>query len=223
MAHQPVKPNAEVERNREDQRHLDRLAAARNIVDRYQSSSPTQVESFACQAEGPVGNPPEEGTGKAGEEVSEKALYLKAREAAVRYIGLDKGKSSGKVRDSLIQKGYAPSLAHAVVQDLIGLGYVNDENACAKIARRHQGKKSKSRSYMLSLFIQQGVERGVAEAYVDQLPCDAKSLQEVLEGHPLDLDGGRQEARLMRRLQTRGYNYGLIKTSIRRFKEANAQ
>ncbi len=220
MDSHPVKPLVEAETKIEDQKHLDRLAAARSIVDQYQSSKPGQGQSPPSQE----GTPQTQSAPvpETREEAAEKALYSKARESAVRYIGLDKGKSSGKVRDSLVQKGYAPSLASEVVQDLIVLGYINDEKACAKIARRHQGKKAKSRSYMLSLFTQQGVERRVAETYLDQLPSDEVSLQEILEGYEAELDGGAKEARLMRRLQTRGYNYGQIKTSIRRLKEAHA-
>ena len=205
-----------------DQYRQDRLAKARSIVDLYQQggaeANPPQIHTLQDAPD--FRRTPRAETGS---EDTDQALYLKARETAVRYIGLDKGKSSGEVRDSLMQKGYDSDLASRVVHDLIALGYIDDKRACAKIARRHHGKRAKSRSYMKFLFIQQGVQEDVAESYLEVLPSDSASLEDFLCDQMSDLDGADREARLVRRLQSRGYNYGLITRAIRRLKETHAR
>ncbi|MDO5033322.1 MAG: RecX family transcriptional regulator [Eubacteriales bacterium] len=198
-----------------------RLAAARAILADFKETGAKERGAKPASSKDSLSEPDRLEPAPSHPVVQGEAAYWQAREAAVRYIGLDKGKSSGKVQDRLRKQGYSSALAQEVVCDLTDLGYIDDERACAKIVRRHQGKRAKSRAYMLALFLQQGVARASAEAYLDKLPSDQESLEEILASE--ELAGGPAEARLVRRLQGRGYKPGLIQSSIRRLKEAHDQ
>ena len=136
------------------------------------------------------------------------AAWQKGREIALHYIGVDKSKSSGRVRERLRSRGLEPDLVEEVLESLRQDGYLDDNRACARIALRHRGRQSKSKRYMLRLFIEQGVSPDVAEAYLDQLPDDGESIREL----DLSLARGdeKERTRLMRRLAGRGYAPSLI-------------
>lgn len=138
--------------------------------------------------------------------------YLEARERAVSFIGLDTGKSSGRVQQKLQNLGYDEAVAGRVAQDLQAAGYIDDYKACAKIARRHQGSKSKSRYYLKQLFLRQGVPAEVAENFVDRLPEDSESILYLL---PDSLPSTPQaQAKCMRFLASRGYATATIRAAM---------
>lgn len=136
------------------------------------------------------------------------AAWQKGREIALRYIGVDKSKSSGRVRERLLSRGLESDLVEEVLESLRQDGYLDDKRACARIALRHRGRQSKSKRYMLRLFLEQGVSQEIAAAYMDQLPDDGESIREL----DLSLARGdeKERTRLMRRLAGRGYAPSLI-------------
>lgn len=147
---------------------------------------------------------------------SKDADYAAAREKAVRYVGLDRGKGRGKVEQKLISQGFSSELSKQVTRDLAEAGYVDEERACRSIAARHKGRKSKSRSYMLQLFLQHGISRRAAENYLPQLPEDRESIMELM---PLMVyDNEKEKASVMRRLQGRGYAPSLISEVLKSIK-----
>lgn len=188
-----------------------KIAQAKELIAAIENSSKAiKAEDRKTKVPQPAAGACESGDSDDSEKAGE---YTKARIFAVKYIGLDPGKSSGKVHAKLREFGYSPSLARKVVEDLEEADYIDDYRACAKIARRHQGSKSKSRQYMKNLFIKQGVKETVAELYMDYLPDDRESIQNLL---PQTLpEGERDINKLMRRLQARGYAFNTIQSCIR--------
>ena len=76
----------------------------------------------------------------------------RAREQAVRFIGIDRRKSSGKVLQKLLRSGYDRSLARDVVRDLIEIDYINDQRAAGKVLERYQGKRIRAKHAVAHLF-----------------------------------------------------------------------
>ncbi len=189
----------------------NKIAQAKKIITAIENSSKTvKAEDGKMEIPQPAAGVCEAGYNNAFEKTGE---YTKARIFAVKFIGLDPGKSSGKVHAKLREFGCSPSLARKVVEDLEEADYIDDYRACAKIARRHQGSKSKSKQYMKKLFIEHGVKETIADLYMDCLPDDGESIQHLL---PQSLPEGRKEInKLMRRLQARGYAFNTIQSCLR--------
>ncbi|MDO5015761.1 MAG: regulatory protein RecX [Eubacteriales bacterium] len=175
----------------------ERLAQARAIIEKYEANSrdiTVHEESYHVSPD-------------------DKEAFQNGRFIALSYIGIDKGKSTGQVRNKLRTKDLPDDLIEQVIVSLKTDDYLDDRRACGKIARRHQGTRAKSRRYLRELFIKQGVDPKVAEAYLEELPEDQKSILELIPG---SIPGDpREYQRLLRRLQSRGYSYNTIRQAMR--------
>ena len=149
-----------------------------------------------------------EATSQPGEAGAVHTAYAKAREMAFRHLGLDRSKSSGHLRQFLTEHDVDPDLAGQIVCDLMEDGYIDDRRAAARVVRRYQGGKVRSRRQMFQLFLRQGVAVETAEAVLAELPEDERSIQNLL---PPDWpDDAREDAKLRRFLASRGYSWELI-------------
>lgn len=175
----------------------DRLAEARAILENYEQNSrnvQNREESGSLSPDG-------------------KEEFQNGRIIALSYIGIDKAKSTGQVRNKLRTKDIPDELIEQVISSLEADDYLDDRRACARIARRHQGKRAKSRRYLRELFIKQGVAPEIAESYLEELPEDCDSILELIpESLPEDQ---REQRRLLNRLQSRGYSYNTIRKAMR--------
>lgn len=178
--------------NKKNEAYAERLHKARSILENYQQALEKEEKIISYE-------PPSK-------------EFQEARSIAISFIGLDKGKSSGRVRDKLRDKNYDNDLIDKVIASLIKDEYLNDRLACAKITRRHSGSKSKSRAYMKQLFISQGVDEMTATDYLEELEPDEVTIKLLLpEEIPTD---HKEKARLYRRLQSRGYSYSTIQAAV---------
>ena len=101
-----------------------------------------------------------------------------AREAAIAYIGIA-AKSSGRVRDHLLQKGYGESIADFVVSSLVEDQYISDHKVMDRIVRSRRGRLAESRDRLISRCMAAGVDERVLrdmdlmtdEALMEELFC----------------------------------------------------
>ena len=136
-----------------------------------------------------------------------------ARETAIRYLALDRGKPSGKVRDKLYQAGFDREVAEEIVEALAREGWQDETLAARRILCRHQGSRAKSRMYLQTLLKQQGIQEETAEAVCLSLPPDEESIWGLIRSD--ELEDEKQKNRLIRRLCSRGYRYETILSAIR--------
>lgn len=132
--------------------------------------------------------------------------FERARERAVAFIGLDRNKSSGRIRDILVRDGYAGELIEAVLAYLREIDYLNDERAADKVISRYNGRRMCSRRAMKHHLFNAGVSSDIIGEKLKQLPSDEASCRALLvalypEGHIDD----RQKA--LRTLARRGYSF----------------
>lgn len=142
-----------------------------------------------------------------------QAEAQKARFTALKYIGIDKGKSSGKVRQKLRDEGFSEDVIEETISTLIKDDYLSDYRACARITRRHQGSKLKSARYMVELYKELGVSPQVAEEYSADLPDDQESLVILLSKEQAPASE-REKARIIRRLAGRGFSIYSIQKAM---------
>ena len=104
----------------------------------------------------------------------------RAREQAVRFIGIDRRKSSGKVLQKLLRSGYDRSLARDVVRDLIEIDYINDQRAAGKVLERYQGKRIRAKHAMQHIFLRNGISPKAAVRAVSNLSEDECTAYDLL-------------------------------------------
>ncbi len=141
--------------------------------------------------------------------------FEKARELAVAFIGIDRSKSSGRVRRNLIKKGVEPSLADQVVAYYREIDYINDGRAARKIAARYQGRRLRSRRAMVAVFIRNGVAVPVAEKEASRLDGDQETALSLCLSH-FPRPRREDELAMMKLLTRRGYPAGLSRETVRR-------
>lgn len=144
--------------------------------------------------------------------MTQTADFEEARQQAAAFIGIDRAKSSGRVRRSLLQKGIAPAIADQVVRYFIEIDYINDERAAARIASRYQGGKLRSRRALASVLVRNGVEPTVAARFVLELETDLRTAAALCRHH---FPGTGTELEMMKLLNRRGYAPDLARRVIR--------
>lgn len=140
--------------------------------------------------------------------------FEKARQLAVAYIGIDRFKSSGRVRNKLLQKGVEPDLADRVVNYYIDLDYINDLRAAQGIARRYQDRHLRSRRAMVAVFIRNGLDPSVAQKAALDLEEDAITALRLCR-LSFDHPGPEDEEAMMKLMIRRGYPASLARRITR--------
>lgn len=140
--------------------------------------------------------------------------FEEARKKAAAFIGIDRSKSSGRVRRNLLQKGVDPRIASQVVDYFREIGYINDQRAAEAVAARYRGRKTRSRRGMMAVLIQNGIEPKVAEQFVLRLDEDRDTAAELCR-HAFPDATPEHEVELMKLLTRRGYPAGLARGVIR--------
>lgn len=148
--------------------------------------------------------------------------FDKAREMAMAYIGIDRNKSSGRVRRNLLQKGLDPSLADQAVRYYQELDYINDRRAARKVAARYQGRRLRSQRAMVDVFIQNGIETHLAREAAASLDPDPVTASRLCLAH-FDRPQDGDQAAMMKLLARRGYPSGLARDVIRSLMKNDGQ
>ena len=148
--------------------------------------------------------------------------FHRARELAVAYIGIDHSKSSGRVRDNLRKKDVDDKIAERVIDYLISIDYIDDRRAARRVARRYQGSSLRSRRAMFYVFLQNGIEREIAEDESKALDDDRNTALELCDA----VYAGREEVDdldMMKLLARRGYHAALVLEVIKEFKKSRSK
>lgn len=157
-----------------------------------------------------------------------------ARVAAIEYLSYG-AKTSGKIRQKLLDKGFAPELVEAVLRDLDESGYIRDEQIIAAYWRQRGGGRRESLRAFLLRMQRLGASRAALQRFRSQAleECaseydfDRAALKEYLRarhGRELALlseEGAPAErsplaGRLMRAARGRGFSQALIADFLRR-------
>ena len=140
--------------------------------------------------------------------------FEKARELAVNYIGIDRYKSSGRVRQKLLDKGIDAALADRVVDYYRALDYIDDHRAARRVAARYLGRRLRSQRAMTAVFIQNGIEAGLAREEARALDPDKLTARKLCQAY-YDRPGPEDEMAMMKLLARRGYPSALAREVIR--------
>jgi SOS response regulatory protein OraA/RecX len=70
--------------------------------------------------------------------------YPTARARAIRFIGVDRRKTSGRVRRHLLQQSFSEQTAERVIADLTKDGYIDDDRLARAVLRERSGRKAES-------------------------------------------------------------------------------
>ena len=153
--------------------------------------------------------------------MSSNSAFENCRERAVLFLGLDRNKSSGRVRQKLKQENYDPDLVETVIDYLKEIDYINDERAARSICRRYSGKRIRSRKAMLYVLSDAGIEQGVGKNITDTLPEDEESSLQLLAAYYRNT---RPEyAKALRLLARRGYSAYISNKAINEFLSAKEE
>ncbi len=145
--------------------------------------------------------------------------FHRARELAVAYIGIDHSKSSGRVRDNLRKKGVDDKTAERVIEYLKSIDYIDDRRAARRVARRYKGSRLRSRRAMFYVFLQNGIDREIAEDEAKALDDDRNTALELCDA----MYAGREEVDdldVMKLLTRRGYHAALALDVIKEFRKS---
>ncbi len=100
----------------------------------------------------------------------------RAREAAIAYLSYGP-KSSGKVRDKLLQKGFDKDLSWQTTRDLVREGYIDDSAVAKKYLSERTGSKAEGYKLAKKRLIAFGIPTDIAE---DTVIHAAKEVPEIL-------------------------------------------
>ena len=153
--------------------------------------------------------------------MSSNGAFENCRERAVLFLGLDRNKSSGRVRQKLKQENYDPDLVETVIDYLKEIDYINDERAARSICRRYSGKRIRSRKAMLYVLSDAGIEQGVGKNITDTLPEDEESSLQLLAAYYRNSQP--EYAKALRLLARRGYSAYISNKAINEFLSAKEE
>lgn len=148
--------------------------------------------------------------------MSREAAFEEARIKAAAFIGINRSKSSGRVRRNLLGKGVEPAIADEVVRYFTEIDYINDGRAAQAVASRYQGRKTRSRRAMLQTLIQNGIDTEAARRFVEGLEDDQTTALELCRHLAPVIEEGRLD-QAMKELVRRGYPAGLARDTIRKY------
>lgn len=116
----------------------------------------------------------------------------------------------------LLDREHEPEVAAATVERIRELGYLDDVEVAASVARDAERRRLGSQRAARTL-AQRGIAREDADGALDQLrEGDLQRARALLERRYPDgmPDDPRERQRALRRLVTRGYPYGIARKAI---------
>ncbi|NLC39555.1 MAG: RecX family transcriptional regulator [Clostridiaceae bacterium] len=147
--------------------------------------------------------------------MSSNAEFDNCRERAVVFLGLDRNKSSGRVRQKLQQENYDPDIVEAVITYLKEIDYINDERAAGYICRRYTGKRLRSRKAMQYVLTGAGIEYAVSAKIAGTLAEDEESSLALLEAYYRS--SIPEYSKALRLLARRGYSAYVSGKAVKKF------
>lgn len=156
-------------------------------------------------------------------ELAEEALeaYRLMRQKALAYIGTDKAKSRGQVKQKLALKlpdqvEKYPHLPDLVVDKLVEDRYLDEVLCGRRLIKRHSGRRQKSKAYIEQLLYQQGISRPVIKELLDSLEDDRTTAKDYFDLKKDQWDYS-DPAKIARHFASRGYSPSISYEIMRKY------
>ncbi|NLJ70144.1 MAG: hypothetical protein GX328_01595 [Clostridiaceae bacterium] len=168
-------------------------------------------------------NFPKKGKTNQASDVSTKhqEAYLTMRQRAIKYIGIDRGKSYGQVK-KILEKTFPeksasnPQLVEQVIQDLINDQYLDEYLCGRRIIKRHSGRAQKSKEYIRQLMFRQGISKQTISDLVLEIDDDRVTAEayRIIKQDEWEIS---QPEKVMRHLASRGYSTSICREIVRKW------
>ena len=137
---------------------------------------------------------------------------------ALKYLSY-KNRSTKEIYDYLKKKDFSDNEINETIEKLIEYKFLDDTNFSEIFIRDRQlkGRSKRMISYELK---QKGVNKETVEETLSKAKEDLKTAKEYIEKrmHQFDrLDPEKRKQRIIGRLQSRGYNWDIIKEILKKF------
>jgi len=154
--------------------------------------------------------------------------YRRARERALRLLAL-RGRSRAELRKKLADRDFTESVIDRVLENLGGLGYLDDGAFAANRARHLAVNRLYGDRKIAEQLREKGVDPEAARAAIREVREEFPELEGItrsaarrLQGRSLESLGKKERLALARTLQGKGYHLGLILDYLGRYEEGIA-
>lgn len=127
----------------------------------------------------------------------------RAKETAVAFIGLNRNRSSGKVKAKLRAAGFDADVIDEAVLYLQSIDYINDTRAAESFVKKHTGRRMKSTAVLADLLLAQGIPEPIARAVLEAGPRDEERARELLQAL---FPHGADKTTVYKKLVARGFH-----------------
>ncbi len=156
------------------------------------------------------------------EEITERVFFVKARDAAIRYLGLSL-KTENDLRERLKRYEYPESIIENVIETMKKYGYIDDEKySNAFISSKMKNNLGKHRIFqelMQKKINRDIIERCMAESFDNECQIDSavSAIEKKMKGYlPEDY---KEKKRLFDFLARRGFSFDIIKKAYKIYSE----
>ncbi|HSD93908.1 MAG TPA: regulatory protein RecX [Syntrophales bacterium] len=154
--------------------------------------------------------------------------YKRARERALRLLAL-RGRSRAELRKKLAERDFTKSVIERVLENLVELGYLDDEAFAVNRARHLAVNRLYGDRKIEEQLREKGVAREAAKTAIREVREEfpeiegiALSAAKKLQGRSMDGLTKKERLALARALQSKGYHLGLILDYMGKYEEAIA-
>lgn len=146
--------------------------------------------------------------------------YFELRRRALKYIGIDSGKSFGQVmrvlNDNFTDSQYTSDLKKEVIHQLIKDDYLDEELCGRRIIKRHAGRKQKSKQYLYYLMDNQGISKSVINALMEEIEPDEDTAENYFYTRLKEWDFDNPE-KIIRHFSSRGFSPSITMKIMRKY------
>ncbi len=144
------------------------------------------------------------------------ASKMNARARALRLLGA-RAMSRRELTDKLTEKGVSPEDAEDAADYLESVGYLNDAQYAASLAR-HYARKGYGPARVRQELFRRGVPRELWETALEDMPEDTDAIDALIDRRLRGAEPDKKELkRLTDMLLRRGFSWGEIKSALSRY------
>ena len=150
------------------------------------------------------------------EYIMDTTLYIKAQDAAIRYLGY-KMRTEKEIAVKLREYEYPEDIIRRVTEFLKKYEYVNDEEYCRKYIKETMKLRPKGKFLIKMELKERGIKEEVIDEALEEAEIDEQPLAEALLERKYEdfANMDRKElSRVYGFLQRKGFSYGVIKAAV---------
>lgn len=150
------------------------------------------------------------------EYIMDTTLYIKAQDAAIRYLGY-KMRTEKEIAVKLREYEYPEDIIWRVTEFLKKYEYVNDEEYCRKYIKETMKLRPKGKFLIKMELKERGIKEEVIDEALEEAEIDEQPLAEALLERKYEdfANMDRKElSRVYGFLQRKGFSYGVIKAAV---------